>query len=107
VRKSRTDASDLKDAIEAISKNKRYVPIEFQQVVRNKNTFDFTEYDIVILSQLAEGTMQKNIPDHLKKLGMRASSQSSVEKRLNQIRSALGFTKNEQLIAYCKDYNII
>jgi two-component system capsular synthesis response regulator RcsB len=107
VRKSRTDASDLKDAIEVISNNKRYVPIEFQQVVRNKNTFDFTEYDIIILSQLAEGTMQKNIPDYLKKVGMRASSQSSVEKRLNQIRSALGFTKNEQLIAYCKDYNVI
>ncbi|MFA6083790.1 hypothetical protein [Mucilaginibacter sp.] len=55
----RTDASDLKDATEAISKNKRYVPIEFQQVVRNKNTFDFTEYDIMILSQLVQGILQK------------------------------------------------
>jgi two-component system capsular synthesis response regulator RcsB len=107
VRKGRTDASDLKDAIEAISKNKRYVPVEFRQAIRNTNTFDFTEYDIMILSQLAQGTLQKNIPDYLQQQGMRASSQSSVEKRLNQIRSALGFTKNEQLIAYCKDYRVI
>jgi two-component system capsular synthesis response regulator RcsB len=49
------------DAIEAISKNKRYVPLEFQQAVRNKNTFDFTEYDILILAQLVQGTLQKNI----------------------------------------------
>jgi two-component system capsular synthesis response regulator RcsB len=107
VRKGRTDAADLKDAIEMIAKNKRYIPIEFQQVVRNKNTYDFSEYDIMILSQLVQGTMQKNIPAYLQQQGMRASSQSSVEKRLNQIRGALGFTKNEQLIAYCKDYNVI
>jgi len=107
VRKSRTDAIDLKDAIETIAKNKRYIPAEFQQVVRNKNTFDFTETDIAILTLLVQGTLQKNIPDHLKLMGARASSQSSVEKRLNQIRTALGFTKNEQLIAYCKDFQII
>jgi two-component system capsular synthesis response regulator RcsB len=107
VRKGRTDAIDLKDAIETIAKNKRYIPLEFQQVVRNKNTFDFTETDIMILSLLVRGTLQKNIPDHLKFMGARATSQSSVEKRLNQIRTALGFTKNEQLIAYCKDYKLI
>ena len=107
VRKGRTDAADLKDAIETIAKNKRYVPLEFQQVVRNKNTFDFTETDIMILTLLVQGTLQKNIPDHLKSQGARATSQSSVEKRLNQIRTALGFTKNEQLIAYCKDYKLI
>ncbi|WP_121244680.1 response regulator transcription factor [Mucilaginibacter phyllosphaerae] len=107
VRKSRTDALDLKEAIISIAGNKRYIPLEFQQVVRNKNTFDFTETDIMILSLLVQGTLQKNIPDHLKVQGARASSQSSVEKRLNQIRTALGFTKNEQLIAYCKDYKLI
>jgi DNA-binding NarL/FixJ family response regulator len=105
--KGRRDAMELRDAIEMIAKNKRYVPVEFQQAIRNKNSYDFTEYDIMIVSQLAQGTLQKNIPAYLEAQGVRASSQSSVEKRLNQIRGALGFTKNEQLIAYCKDCKVI
>ncbi len=34
-------------------------------------------------------------------------SLSTIEKRLNQIKESLGFIKNEQLIAYCKDRKII
>jgi two-component system capsular synthesis response regulator RcsB len=60
----------------------------------------------MILSQLAQGTLQKNIPDYLQQQGMRASSQSSVENGLIRSENALGFTKNEQLIAYCKDYKL-
>ncbi|WP_394331143.1 response regulator [Arcticibacter svalbardensis] len=107
VRKGRTDAVDLRKAIETIYKNKKYIPYEFQQAIRTKNAHDFTLYDTMIVSQLAQGTLQKDIPTYLEQQGARASSLSSVEKRLNQIKEALGFTKNEQLVAYCKDYKII
>jgi two-component system capsular synthesis response regulator RcsB len=107
VRKGRRDALELKEALSVIYNNKRYVPVEFQQAIRRKNAYDFTAYDIMIVSQLAQGTLQKEIPVYLHQQGVKASSLSSVEKRLNQIKEALGFTKNEQLVAYCKDYKVI
>lgn len=107
VHKGRRDMADLKEAVEAISKGKKFVPAEFQQAVRSKNAHDFSAYDILIISQLAQGTLQKDIPAFLQQSGARASSLSSVEKRLNQIKEALGFTKNEQLVAYCKDHRVI
>jgi two-component system capsular synthesis response regulator RcsB len=107
VHKGRRDALELKEAIETIYKSKKYIPAEFVQAVRHQNAYDFTAYDITIVSQLAKGTLQKDIPAFLQQQQVRASSLSSVEKRLNQIKEALGFTKNEQLVAYCKDYHII
>jgi len=107
VRKGRQDALELRDALEAISKNKKYVPAEFQQAMRTKNAHDFSGYDIVIISQLANGTLQKDIPAYLQQQNMTPSGLSSIEKRLNQIKEALGFAKNEQLVAYCKDRRII
>ena len=107
VRKGRHDAMDLNDAILKIADGKKYVPSEFIQAVRDKNAYDFTDYDTMILSQLAKGTLQKDLPVYLQQQGSKASSLSSVEKRLNMIKEAFSFTTNEQLIAYCKDRRII
>ncbi|WP_345953024.1 response regulator [Mucilaginibacter sp. PAMB04168] len=107
VPKGPRDEEDMKRAIKQIADHKIFIPLEFQQAVRAKNAHDFTKYDLIIISELAQGTYQKNIPYVLEQQGFKASSLSSVEKRLGQIRDALGFTKNEQLIAYCKDHWII
>lgn len=107
VRKARRDAQSLKEAIESICKNKKYFPVELRSAIRQRNAHDFTTYDIMIISQLANGALQKNIPFFLQQQGIRASSLSSIEKRLNQIKEALNFTKNEQLVAYCKEKGVI
>jgi DNA-binding NarL/FixJ family response regulator len=107
VRKARRDAEELKAAIVNICNLKRHVPLEFQQDIRQKNAHNFSSYDITIISLLSSGVLQKNIPDHLQKQGIKPSGLSSMEKRLNQIKEALGFVKNEQLVAYCKDQGII
>lgn len=107
VRKGRHDAMDLNDALLKIADGKKYIPSEFIQAVRDKNAYDFTDYDTMILSQLAKGTLQKDLPAYLQQRGSKASSLSSVEKRLNMIKEAFSFTTNEQLIAYCKDRRII
>ena len=107
VPKGPRDEDDMKTALGQIAGLKTYIHPEFQQAFRVKNAHDFTKYDIIIILELARGTYQKNIPYVLEQQGFKASSLSSVEKRLGQIRDALGFTKNEQLIAYCKDHWII
>ena len=67
----------------------------------------FSEYDIVLLKLLSDGMLQKNIPDYLSRNNISPNCLSSVEKRLGAMRNALGFTKNEQLIALCKDLGVI
>lgn len=107
VRKARNDARELITAIRLIDQNQRYFPRHLTQVVGKKHTHEFTNYDVVVLSQLAQGTRQKDIPAYLRLQKIRPDGLSSVEKRLKLIREVLEFTNNEQLIAYCKDMGIV
>jgi len=107
VRKARNDAKELRSAVETISTNQRYFPRHLTQMIRQKNTHDFTEYDIIIISLLADGMRQKEIPNYLQENNIKPSSLSSMEKRLNYIKEVLEFSKNEQLVAFCKDMGII
>jgi two-component system, NarL family, captular synthesis response regulator RcsB len=107
VRKARNDSKELQQAIQQLSQNRRYLPRHVTQLIKQKNSHEFSEFDITIISLLANGTALKNIPDCLQQKGIRPSGLSSVEKRLNLIKTLLGFTKNEQLVAFCKDMGII
>ena len=107
VRKARNDARDLKTAIEFIDRNERYLPRHLAELVKRKNVFNFKEFDIAILSLMAEGVRQKDLPDKLRERNFEKSSLSTIEKRLKTIREVLEFTNNEQLIAYSKDMGIV
>ncbi|GGH66899.1 DNA-binding NarL/FixJ family response regulator [Filimonas zeae] len=107
VRKARHDAKELVTAVEAVSRHQRHFPRHLTQLIKQKNTHDFSEYDIMVISRLAEGMHQKDIPAYLAENKIRPSGLSSLEKRLAYIREVLGFSKNEQLVAFCKDMGII
>nr|WP_295867557.1 response regulator [uncultured Chitinophaga sp.] len=107
VRKARNDARELKEAIREIARHRRYFPRHVKQLVEKKNTYSFSEVDITIITLLAQGVLQKDIPTHLQRSGITPSGLSSIEKKLSQMKSVLGFSKNEQLVAYCKDIGVI
>lgn len=107
VRKARHDAKELKLAIEAIAMNKTFISDNLKQVVKQKNVHEFSSFDITIISLLSQGTLQKEIPAYLQQHSIKPSGLSSVEKRLNLMKEVLDFSKNEQLVAYCKDFGII
>ncbi|HTE01459.1 MAG TPA: response regulator [Mucilaginibacter sp.] len=107
VRKARRDAQELRSAIEAIHKNKQHFPAHLRQAIQQKNAYEFTEFDITIIKLLAQGMQQKDIPDYLVQNQIKPSSLSSLEKRLNLIKESYQFSKNEQLVAFCKDMGII
>ncbi|WP_126244415.1 response regulator [Chitinophaga rhizosphaerae] len=102
VRKARNDARELKEAIREISRHRRYFPRYTGQETGQKNAYSFSEFDIVIITLLAQGMLQKDIPAYLQRNRIKPSGLSSVEKRLNQMKDAFGFTKNEQLVLHCK-----
>ncbi|RAJ33024.1 DNA-binding NarL/FixJ family response regulator [Pedobacter cryoconitis] len=107
VRKARNDAKDLKLAIDSIYKGKAYMSVDLKQAIKEKNSYELTEYDITIISLLSEGVKQKEIPLYLQKKDIRPAGLSSVEKRLSLIKEVLEFSNNEQLIAYGKDMGLI
>jgi DNA-binding NarL/FixJ family response regulator len=107
VRKARNDAKELRQAIGELSQHRRYFPRHIMLLINSKNTYEFSDYEIAIISLMAQGVKQKDIPFHLEKQQIKPSGISSIEKRLNQMKDTLNFTKNEQLIAFCKDMGII
>lgn len=107
VPKARRDAQDLKLAIEAIYKDKKYLSPNLKQASKEQQDYKFTAFDITIISLISNGEPQKNIPIYLKENKITPAGLSSVEKRLNYIRTILNFSNNEQLVAYCKDRKII
>lgn len=107
VRKARNDARQLKQAIEAIGQHQRYFPWHLVQLIKQKNIHEFTEFDIAIISLMAQGVLQKDIPIHLRQKRIHPSSLSSVEKRLNRMKDVLNCSNNAQLVAYCKDMGVV
>jgi two-component system capsular synthesis response regulator RcsB len=107
VRKARHDARELKTAMESLSKGQPYYPRSLAQLVKQSNSYEFTDFDMTIIRLLAQGYQQKEIPDYLRQRAIKPSSLSIVEKRLKQIRDELDFTKNEQVVLFCKDAGIL
>jgi DNA-binding NarL/FixJ family response regulator len=107
VRKARHDAQELKAALHTLSKGQPYYPRALAQLVQQSNTYEFTEFDINIIRLLSQGYQQKEIPDWLRQHNIKPNSLSIIEKRLKQIRDELDFTKNEQLVLFCKESGIL
>lgn len=107
VRKARHDAKELKLAMEALSKHERYYPTALAQMIKQFNTYEFTQFDINIIRLLSQGYQQNEIPGYLRQHNIKPSSLSMIEKRLKQIRDELSFTKNEQLVLFCNETGIL
>lgn len=107
VRKARHDIKELKQAFEAISRRETYYPHGVLQLIRQTINYNFKDFDITIISLLAKGYRQKEIETYLKDNKIEPCSLSSIEKRLKDIRNEFGFSKNEQLVLFCKDKGML
>lgn len=101
VRKARNDVKELKSAVETISKGRQYYTRSLAQIIKQSNTYEFTDFDVSIIRLLSQGNQQREIAGHLNR------SLSTIEKSLKKIRDELGFTKNEQLVLWCKEKGIL
>ena len=107
IRKARGDAKDLQEALGQLADNRRYYPRDYRSLAAQHNQHHFTDRDKAIVRLLNEGYSQKEIADWLESNDMPPFGLSSVEKRLKLMRTAMDFTKNQQLIGFCKDLGMI
>jgi DNA-binding NarL/FixJ family response regulator len=107
VHKGRNDMRELKIALEKIYLDEKYISTDSKDSFRKMNSYEFTNYDVQLIKLLSQGVLQKDIPNILLEKKLKPNSLSSVEKRLNLIRSSLNLCNNEQLISFCKDIGVI
>ena len=107
VRKARHDIKELKAAFDALEKGQRYFPRVLAQLVTQSQTYEFSDFDIKIIRLLSQGYQQKGISDYFHQQNIKPSSLSIIEKRLKQMRDELDFTKNEQLVLFCREAGIL
>ena len=89
VRKARSDSMELKKAIELVYINHTYISHNLKLPVKKVNTLEFSNYDIILLTLLSEGILQKNIPQILQQRNINPNSLSSVEKRISIMKIAM------------------
>lgn len=107
VRKARNDSKELKKSIASVYIDENYLSLDMKQEMKRLNSYEFSAYDITLVSLLSKGILQKNIPAHLQEKDIKPYSLSSVEKKLNSLKEDLEVASNEQLVAFCKDIGII
>lgn len=107
VRKSRRDGQYLHEALQVVYDNKIYHSPDVKKAAQERNSHEFSQLDLSIIKLLYEGVAQKEMPVYLQQRNISPSSLSSIEKRLNIMKDVLFFTKNEQLVAYCKEIGVI
>ncbi len=107
VKKGREDVKDLKKAIRSVFNNEKYISYDLKTKSAERNSFEFSEYDTLLVFLLAKGVLLKNIPCYLKENNIKPSSMSAVEKKIKDIKDSLDINSNKQLVAFCKDFGII
>lgn len=107
VLKARRGREHLKEALRMVHQGRIYQSADNRKSIPNQNSFEFSPLDLQIVNLLYQGIPQYRMPEILKQIGAKASSLSTIEKRLNLMKESLGFTNNGQLIAHCRDAELI
>ena len=72
-----------------------------------KNSIEFSDYDVTLISLLAKGYRQQEIEEYFKKNDIKPYGISSLEKKLNDLRETLNAKNNIEMIVKCKNLGII
>ena len=105
--KGRRGLIELSKAIESVSNHERYLSPQIAHVLSDKYTLDIDDFDILLLKKLANGHSQEEISQQFKKLNLKPSSLSSIEKRLNKLRIQFKANNAIHLVAIVKDIGLI
>jgi two-component system capsular synthesis response regulator RcsB len=107
VHKGRNSISQLKTAIEGILYNKKFISPELAHTLQNKSTNEIDNYDVELLTHLANGVSLEEMEPLFKKLNITPNSKSTIEKRVAKLKDYFKANNNIHLIAITKDLGII
>lgn len=107
VKKGRNSISQLKTAIETLLYGKTFISPELTHALQDKTAKEIDNYDITLLSHLANGVTLEEMEPLFKHLNITPSSKSTIEKRVAKLKDYFKANNNIHLIAITKDLGII
>jgi DNA-binding NarL/FixJ family response regulator len=107
VLKSRDSAVQLQNAIALIYKDGSYLSPQLSHLKKPEMLPEIDATDLEIIKLLAEGLSQNEIVDAFKRENKKASSFSSVEKRIIKVRVSLQAKNTTHLVSIAKDMGLI
>lgn len=105
--KGRQGLQQLTEAVEDVYNEKTYVSPQLVSTLHTKSVLEIDDYDIELLTQLADGLVQDEIAEYFREHHIKPASLSAIEKRLGILRTQFEAKNGTQLIAKAKDLGLI
>lgn len=105
--KGRNGLTNLENAIGAVYRGDPYLSPEVEAAVKKRNFLTLREYELTLLSCLANGFTQEEIERRFRKEGIKPSSKSSMEKRLKELKEDFNANTTIHLITILKDLRLL
>lgn len=105
--KGRNGMRDLKEAIKVISRGEVFNSLEIERAMKQGNMLILEDFEINLLSYVANGLTQEEIQNKFKENNIFPNSKSTIEKRLKELREEFNARTTPHLIGIVKDLNLI
>lgn len=105
--KGRKGPSDLRQAIQAMTKDQKFFSKEIQVAFSNSDELEIEDYDIQLMTLLASGRSKQEIKTHFELNNISPSSISSIEKRQNKLLVHFDARNATHLVGIVKDLGLI
>jgi len=108
VSKGRESIPELKKAVQGIfNGDSKIISPELSNVLANKALIEIEIYDIDILKLLSLGYTLEEIASSFKTKGIIPNGSSSIEKRINKLKTYFNASNNAHLMAITKDLGLV
>jgi len=108
ISKGRNSIPELQKAIQGIyNVNTTILSTELSHVLSKKSLLEIEAYDIELLKLIAKGLMMVEIASEFKTKGITPNGSSSLEKRVNKLKTYFKANNNVHLIAIAKDLGLV
>lgn len=105
--KDRNGMQELKEAIFNLNRGKTYNSPRIEQSLKQGNLIILNNFEINLLTCIANGLTQDEIQEKFKKDNISPSSKSAIEKRLKELREDFNAKTTPHLIGIVKDLKLI
>lgn len=105
--KDRNGMRELKEAIFHLTRGKTYNSPKIERSLKQENLIILNDFEINLLTSIANGLTQDEIQEQFKKNDISPSSKSAIEKRLKELREEFNAKTTPHLIGIVKDLKLI
>lgn len=107
VSKDRKGLVELKEAVAKTYKNDAYMSPQLALLMDQKNIMTLGEFEIQLMTCLANGLTHDEIEHHFKTNRISPSSKSSIEKRIKELKEDFQANTTVHLVSILKDLRLI